>query len=80
MLPHQTAKGLGLSNAQTAGVNDASAVYYNPAALSEVDGNNLLVNGSYIEVINRVENAGRKAKNQRDDHFVASLFANYHLL
>lgn len=79
MLPQQTAKGLGLSNAQTAGVNDASAVYYNPAALSEVDGNNLLVTGSYIEVINSVENGGRTARNQDDDHFVASLFANYHI-
>ena len=79
MIPHQTARGLGLSNALTAGVNDPSAVYYNPAALSEVDGNNLLVNGIYINVINSVENGGRKAVNQRDDHFLATLFANYHV-
>ena len=43
MIPHQSARGLGLSNAMTAGVNDASAVYYNPAALSEIQGHNLLV-------------------------------------
>jgi len=79
VLPHQTAKGLGLSNAQTAGVNDASAVYYNPAALSEIEGNNLLVNGSYINVDNSIENGGRTARNQHDDHFVASLFASYHI-
>jgi long-chain fatty acid transport protein len=79
ILPHQTAKGLGLSNAQTAGVNDASAVYYNPAALGEIDGNNLLVSGSYINVVNSVENGGRTARNQHDDHFVPSLFANYHI-
>lgn len=79
MIPHQTARGLGLSNAQTAGINDASAVYYNPAALSEVDGNNLLLSGSYINVINSVENDGRTARNQHDDHFLASLFANYHI-
>src|SRR5687767_15981159 len=50
MIPHQTARGLGLSNAMTAGVNDPSAVYYNPAALGEVDGNNLLVSGTYVNV------------------------------
>lgn len=79
ILPHQTAKGLGLSNAQTAGVNDPSAVYYNPAALGEIDGNNLLVSGSYINVVNSVENGGRTARNQHDDHLVPSLFANYHI-
>jgi hypothetical protein len=46
MIPHQTARALGLSNAMTAGVNDPSAVYYNPAALGEVDGNNLLISGT----------------------------------
>jgi long-chain fatty acid transport protein len=79
MIPHQTARGLGLSNALTAGVNDPSAVYYNPGALGEVDGNNLLVNGSYISTVNSVENGGRTARNQHDDHFLASLFANYHV-
>src|SRR5574342_1024138 len=79
MIPHQTARGLGLANALTAGVNDPSAVYYNPGALGEVDGNNILVNGSYVNVVNSVENSGRTARNQHDDHFLASLFANYHI-
>jgi long-chain fatty acid transport protein len=79
MIPHQTARGLGLSNAMTAGVNDPSAVYYNPASLSEVDGNNLLITGSYIGLSNSVENSGRKAVNKHDDNFLATLFANYHI-
>jgi long-chain fatty acid transport protein len=79
MIPHQTARGLGLSNAMTAGVSDPSAVYYNPAALGEVDGNVVLVNGSYINAINSVENNGRNANNKHDDNFLATLFANYHI-
>jgi long-chain fatty acid transport protein len=78
-IPHQTARGLGLSGALTAGVNDASAVYYNAAALSEVSGNNLLMSGSYINLQNSVENSGRKSTNRHDDNFVPSLFANYHI-
>jgi long-chain fatty acid transport protein len=79
MIPHQTARGLGLSNAMTAGVNDPSAVYYNPAALSEVNGNHLLASGIYVNVDNSVENSGRKSRNQHDDNFLASFFANYHI-
>jgi len=79
IVPHQTARGVGISNALTASVNDASAVYYNPAALSEVEGNNFLVSGSYINVVSSVENSGRKTVNKHDDNFLATLFANYHV-
>jgi len=79
MIPHQTARGLSLSNAMTAGVNDASAVYYNPAALSEVEGDNFLIGGSYINLKNSVENGGQKVVNKHDDNFLATLFANYHI-
>ena len=79
MIPHQTARGLGLSNAITAGVNDASAVYYNPAALSEVQGDNLLMSGTYVNLQNSVENSGRKSTNKHDDNFLASFFGNYHI-
>jgi len=78
-IPQQTARGLGLSNALTAGVNDPSAVYYNPAALSEVQGNVLLANGSYISIISDVENSGRTSRNKHDDNFLATLFGNYHI-
>lgn len=79
MIPHQTARALALSNAFTAGVNDPSAVYYNPAALGEIEGNNILATGSYVNVINSVENSGRTAVNKHDDNFLGSLFANYHV-
>src|SRR5262245_43294338 len=79
IVPHQTARGLSLSNAMTGGVNDASAVYYNPAALSEVNGDNVLASGSYVNVINSVENSGRKSKNKHDDNFLATFFANHHI-
>jgi long-chain fatty acid transport protein len=79
MVPHQTARGLGLSNAMTGGVNDPSAVYYNPAALSEINGDNVLASGSYVNVSNSVENSGRKSRNKHDDNFLATFFANYHI-
>jgi len=79
MIPHQTARGLALSNAMTAGVNDASAVYYNPAALGEVNGNTFLATGTYVGLYNSAENSGRNAVNKHDDNFLGSLFANYHI-
>ena len=79
MIPHQTARALGLSNAMTASVNDPSAVFYNPAALGEVQGNNLLMSGSYVGLVSSVENSGRRAVNKHDDNFLATIFGNYHL-
>src|SRR5690349_10913698 len=74
-IPHQTARGLGLSNAMTAGVDEPSAVYYNPAALSEISGNKILATGSYIGFYNSVENSGQTAVNKHDDNFIGSFFA-----
>ena len=78
-IPHQTARGLALSNAFTAGVNDPSAAYYNPAALGEIRGNAVLATGTYVGLYNSVENSGRDAVNKHDDNFLASIFANYHI-
>jgi long-chain fatty acid transport protein len=79
IIPHQTARGVALSNALIAGIDDASATYYNPGALGEISGNNLMVNGVYINAVSSVENSGRRAVNKRDDNLIASLFANYHI-
>jgi long-chain fatty acid transport protein len=79
MLPYQTARGLALSNALTAGVDDPSAVFYNPAGLGEVNGNQLSINGSYINPQNSIENSGSKSTNNRNDNFLATFFANYHI-
>jgi long-chain fatty acid transport protein len=79
MIPHQTATALGLGNAMTAGVNDPSAVYYNPAAMGEIEGDNFLVTGTYVGLYNSVENSGRRSVNKHDDNFLATLFTNYHI-
>lgn len=79
MLPYQTARGLALSNALTAGIDDPSAVFYNPAGLGEVTGNQLLINGTYINAQNSVENTGRKVRNKHENNFLATFFANYHI-
>src|SRR5437879_6579521 len=79
MIPYQTSRGLALSNALTAGVDDPSAVFYNPAALGEVEGNEFLANGMYINAQNTVKNNGQRAVNKHDDNFLASFFANYHI-
>ncbi len=78
-IPHQTARGVGMSNALTAGVDDPSAVYYNPSALSEIDGNRLLLSGTYINVVSSVENSGHKDVNGGRDNFAGSFFGNYHV-
>src|SRR2546430_14013978 len=68
MIPHQTARGLGLSNAMTAGVNDASAVFFKPAALFGGQRGSLLVSGNYVNLQNKVENNGRKTTKKHDDN------------
>ncbi len=78
-IPHQTARAVGLSNAVTAGVTDPSAVYVNPAALTEVEGNQLMGGVNYINTVSSVTNSGRRSTNIHDDNFIPTLFANYHI-
>jgi len=78
-IPHQTAKAIGLSNAVTAGVDDPSAVYVNPAALTEIEGNQIVGGMNYIQLISSVKNSGVKARNRRDDHYLPTFFANFHV-
>ncbi len=84
-IPQQTAKAVGMSNAMTAGVNDPSAVYYNPAALTEIDGNQLLGTFSYINVQSNVQNSDTtfksdtKSINRQEHNFVPTFFGNFHI-
>jgi long-chain fatty acid transport protein len=78
-IPLQSAKAASLANAVTAGVDDASAVYINPAALADVPGNQFMGGLNYVSFIGSVENSGRKSRNLHDDNFIPTFFANYHL-
>jgi long-chain fatty acid transport protein len=78
-IAEQTTRSIALSTAITAGVDDPSAIYFNPAALTEVSGNQIMVGSSYINVISSVKNGGRNSTNIHDDDFLPSLFANYHI-
>jgi long-chain fatty acid transport protein len=79
-VPYQSAKAVGLANAVTAGINDPSAIYVNPAALTEIEGNQILAGFHYINTVSSVENrlTGEKSINRRDDKFLPHLFGNYH--
>ena len=78
-IAEQTAKGVGTGNAITAGVDDPSAVYVNPAALPEVTGNQLMGGFSYINTQSRVRNSGATSRNIHDDDVLPNVFANYHI-
>ena len=78
-IPPQTAKTQSMGGAATAGVNDPSAVYVNPAALTQVDGNQILAGLTYINTIGSVKNSGARSRNLHDDDFLPNLFANYHI-
>lgn len=74
-----TARGLGVANALTAGVDDPSAVFMNPAALTEIVGNQIMAGGVYVNSVGRVRALGQSSKNTRNDALLPSLFANYHI-
>jgi len=78
-IPQQTTKSVGVSNAITAGVNDPSAVYYNPAALTEVKGNQILGTINYINVQSNVQNSGSRSINRQAHNFIPTFFANFHI-
>jgi len=78
-IPPQTAKAESMGGAAVAGVDDPSAVYVNPAALTQVDGNQILGGLTYVNTISSVKNSGATSKNIHDDDFLPNLFANYHI-
>jgi long-chain fatty acid transport protein len=78
-VPPQTAKSESMGGTGTAGVNDPSAVYVNPAALSQIDGNQIISGLTYINTIGSVKNSGATSRNLHDDDFLPNLFANFHI-
>ncbi len=78
-IPPQTAKTESMGGAAVAGVNDPSAVYVNPAALTQVDGDQILGGLTYVNTISRIKNSGATSKNIHDDDLLPNLFANYHI-
>jgi long-chain fatty acid transport protein len=78
-IPPQTAKAESMGGAATAGVNDPSAVYVNPAAITQIDGNQILSGLTYINTISSIRNSGATSRNIHDDDFLPNLFANYHI-
>ncbi|SRR5581483_4599993 len=78
-IPPQTAKSESMGGAAVAGVDDPSAVYVNPAALTGIDGNQILGGATYVNTISSIENGGAKSRNIHDDDFLPNLFANYHI-
>jgi long-chain fatty acid transport protein len=78
-IAEQTARAVGSGNAITAGVEDPSAVYVNPAALSQISGNQIMGGLNYINTNSSVRNNGVKSTNIHDDDFLPNLFANYHI-
>src|SRR5438067_5899813 len=78
-VPPQTAKAESMGGAATAGVDDPSAVYVNPAALTQINGNQIISGLTYVNTISSVKNSGATSRNLHDDDFLPNLFANYHV-
>jgi long-chain fatty acid transport protein len=78
-IPPQTAKTQSMGGAAVAGVDDPSAVYVNPGALTQIDGNQILGGATYVNTISSINNGGATSRNIHDDDFLPNLFANYHI-
>jgi long-chain fatty acid transport protein len=78
-IPPQTAKAESMGGAATAGVSDPSAVYVNPAALTQIEGNQIISGLTYVNTISSVKNFGVTSRNIHDDIFLPNIFANYHI-
>src|ERR1043166_4402517 len=78
-IPPQTAKSESMGGAAAAGVDDPSAIYVNPAALTYIRGNEAMAGLTYVNTISSVRNSGVNSRNLHDDDFLPNLFANYQI-
>ena len=78
-IPPQTAKAESMGGAAVAGVDGPSAVYVNPAGLTQIDGNQIQGGATYVNTVSSIKNSGAKSKNIHDDDFLPNVFANYHI-
>ena len=78
-IPPQTAKAESMGGAAVAGVDGPSAVYVNPAGLTQIDGNQIQGGATYVNTLSSIKNSGAKSKNIHDDDFLPNLFANYQI-
>jgi long-chain fatty acid transport protein len=78
-IPPQTARTESMGGTAVASVEDPSAVYVNPGAITQVDGNQVLGGMTYINTISSIKNSGASSRNIHDDDFLPNLFANYHI-
>jgi long-chain fatty acid transport protein len=78
-IPPQTAKAEAMGGAATAGVDDPSAVYVNPAALTNIEGSQIMAGLTYVNTVSSIRNSGVKSRNLHDDDFIPNIFANYNI-
>jgi long-chain fatty acid transport protein len=77
-LPNQSPKGIARGNAFVATADDASAIYYNPAGLTQLQGNDLILGTYLISTNTEFEDAfGRTAETDGDFQLVPQFHYAY---
>ena len=73
----QGTKAMGMANAFTAVADDASAAWYNPAALSFQDGVSLTVGGQYVIPSVKYAGASGAGKMDKKNHLIPFGYISY---